>query len=94
MSNTFALTSCMAPPDRRVAIRAIIDAGIRGSTQIVTGCDYRDTPDLFCSEWMRITDYRGTFFRSAPSDDLSVRVEGCHETDDGEFVEFDAILCP
>ena len=90
----FPLTPSMSPPNRRMAIRAIIDAGIRGSTYTVTGCDYRETPDLFYGEWMRITDYRGTFFRSAPSDDLSVRVEGCHETDDGEFIEFDAILCP
>lgn len=94
MSDTFALTPCMSPPTRRAATQAIIRACIRGQIQTVTGCDYRETPDLFYGEWMRITDYRGTFFRSAPSDDLSVRVEGSHETESGEFIEFDAILCP
>jgi hypothetical protein len=92
-----ATNSHVLPPSmlgRVEAIHDIIEAGIRGPTQTVTGCDYRDTPDLFHREWMRITDYRGTFFRSAPSDDLSVRVEGDYETDDGEFFEFRVNLCP
>jgi hypothetical protein len=91
-TNSHVLPSSML--GRVEAIHAIIDAGIRGPTQTVTGCDFRDTPDLFYREWMRITQYQGTFFRSAPSDDLSVRVEGSHETESGEFIEFDAILCP